>query len=287
MPMLDGLPSAHETGEAGSQRPSAPVGETQGLGYRISGVDLIDRVDLRLPPDTLTVIMGANGAGKSLLLRLLHGLLTPSAGRVLWDGRPLDTAARRRQAMVFQRPVLLRRSVAANLRFVLGLRGGDPARVPDLLEMAGLTTQARQPARLLSGGEQQRLCLARALALDPEVLFLDEPTANLDPASTAAIEATVRGVSRAGTKVVFVTHDLAQARRLADDVVFLERGKVAEHRPASAFFDRPESAPARDYLAGRLVPRQWPSNPAGHDAPRAIDPVARVASGDHQETQIR
>jgi tungstate transport system ATP-binding protein len=157
--------------------------------------------------------------------------------------------------MVFQRPVLLRRSVAANLRFVLGLRGGDPARVQELLDMAGLTDRARQPARLLSGGEQQRLCLARALALDPQVLFLDEPTANLDPASTAAIESTVGRVSAAGTKVVFVTHDLAQARRLAEDVVFLHRGRVTEHRPAPAFFDRPDSRPARDYLDGRLAAR--------------------------------
>jgi tungstate transport system ATP-binding protein len=256
--MLDGLAIASGIEGQGATALPRALGEARDLVYRIPGATLIDHVNLSLPRGTLTVVMGANGAGKSLLLRLMHGLLSPSSGQVLWDGRPLDMASRRRQAMVFQRPVLLRRSVAANLRFVLGLRGGDPARVQELLVMAGLADRARQPARLLSGGEQQRLCLARALALNPQVLFLDEPTANLDPASTAAIEATVRQVSATGTKVVFVTHDLAQARRLADDVVFLERGRVAEHRPAPSFFERPDSAPARDYLDGRLTTRPSP-----------------------------
>jgi tungstate transport system ATP-binding protein len=202
------------------------------------------------------MVMGPNGAGKSLLLRLLHGLLTPSSGQVLWHGRPLDDDLRRRQAMVFQRPVLLRRSVAANIRFVLKLRGlAAPERTAEILHEVGLGKQAGQPARLLSGGEQQRLSLARALALEPEVLLLDEPTASLDPASTAAIETIVQGAHRRGTKVIFVTHDIGQARRLADDVVFLNRGRLLEHTPAPQFFGNPVSQPARDYLAGRLILR--------------------------------
>jgi tungstate transport system ATP-binding protein len=233
--------------------PLLPV-EVRGLVFAAGNKRLIDGIDLTLAAGALTVIMGPNGAGKSLLLKLLHGLIQPAAGSVRWGGRPTGEAVRRRQALVFQRPVLLRRSVAANVRFVLQLRGADSVeRCRELLEYVDLASRAEQPARRLSGGEQQRLALARALALEPEVLLLDEPTANLDPAATAAIEAIVQSVHRLGTKVLFVTHDLGQARRLADEVVFLHRGRVLEHTPAPQFFDQPVSREARDYLAGRLV----------------------------------
>ena len=232
------------------------AGQTRGLTYRVGNTNLVDGIDLDLPSRSLTVVMGPNGAGKSLLLRLMHGLLQPTAGRVMWGGKPLDNDLRKRQAMVFQRPVLLRRSVAANIRFVLKLRGlANSDRIVQILEYAGLADQAHQPARLLSGGEQQRLAMARALALDPQVLFMDEPTASLDPASTAAIEAIVRRVHERGTKIIFVTHDLGQARRLADDVVFLNRGRLVEHTSAPRFFDDPDSGAARDYLEGRLILR--------------------------------
>lgn len=231
-------------------------GQTRGLTYRVGTTTLVDAIDLDLPSSSLTVVMGPNGAGKSLLLRLMHGLLQPTAGEVLWGGKPLDDDLRKRQAMVFQRPVLLRRSVAANIRFVLKLRGlANTERVLEILEYAGLADQAHQPARLLSGGEQQRLAMARALALDPQVLFMDEPTASLDPASTAAIESIVRRVHERGTKILFITHDLGQAHRLADDVVFLNRGRLIEHTAASRFFDDPDSGEARDYLEGRLILR--------------------------------
>jgi tungstate transport system ATP-binding protein len=230
------------------------LGETRGLIYQAGESRLIDGIDLMIPRGSITVMMGPNGAGKSMLLRLLHGLLTPTAGQVLWNGLPLGAELRRQQAMVFQRPVLLRRSVAANIRFVLKLRGRpDSTRVDEILSEVGLDAHARQPARLLSGGEQQRLNLARALASDPRVLFLDEPTANLDPASTAAIEAIVKKAHGRGTKIIFVTHDLGQARRLADDVVFLDSGRLAEQASAQTFFDNPLSQAARDYLDGRLV----------------------------------
>ena len=200
--------------------------------------------------------MGPNGAGKSLLLRLMHGMLTPTAGQVSWGGMPLTDAVRKRQAMVFQSPVLLRRSVAANIRFALKLRKENTdQRALEILDRVGLASRAHQPARMLSGGEQQRLNLARALALEPDVLFLDEPTASLDPAATAAIENIVQKAHAGGTKIVYVTHDLGQARRLADDVVFLDRGRLAEHSPAERFFDNPKSEAARDFLAGRLYLR--------------------------------
>jgi tungstate transport system ATP-binding protein len=200
------------------------------------------------------MVMGPNGAGKSLLLRLLHGMLQPTGGSVLWGGQPLSKEIRKRQAMVFQRPVLLRRSVAANIDFVLKLGGKvEPERRDEILDHVGLLDHARQPARLLSGGEQQRLALARALALEPEVLFLDEPTASLDPASVLMIEQIVLGAHRRGTKIIFISHDIGQAKRLGDEIVFLHNGRLAEHTPAGRFFANPSSEAAQAYLEGRIV----------------------------------
>jgi tungstate transport system ATP-binding protein len=231
-----------------------PLAETKGLVFEAGGKRLIDNVDLRLSAGPITMIMGPSGAGKSVLLRLLHGLDQPAVGAVLWGGMPLTEEVRKRQAMVFQRPVLLRRSVAANLDFVRNLRGTARSdRREELLGRVGLSGLGRRPARSLSVGEQQRLALARALLLEPEVLFLDEPTASLDPASVLTIEEIVREERERGTKIVFVSHDLSQARRLADEVVFIHRGRVLEHAPAEAFFAGPRSAAARDYLAGRIV----------------------------------
>jgi len=224
------------------------------LRFRSADRDLLNGIDLDLASDGITMIMGPNGAGKSLLLRLLHGLLAATDGTIQWGATPVGAQTRAQQAMVFQRPVLLRRSVAANLDFVLRERGADRTERRDAwLARVGLLERGRQPARLLSGGEQQRLALARALATEPRVLFLDEPTASLDPASTAMIEEIVREASLAGTKILFVTHDAGQARRIADDVVFLANGRVAEHTVATAFFDQPKSSSAEAYLAGRLI----------------------------------
>jgi tungstate transport system ATP-binding protein len=247
--MADPLPP---TAEPAAPNPRALRAE--GLSLDLGGRRVIDGVDLALPPRGVTLLMGPSGAGKSLLLRLIHGLLPPSAGRVAWGGAPISPEIRRRQAMVFQKAVLLRRSAAANIDFVLRARGRrDPARREALLAHVGLEGRGRQPARLLSGGEQQRLALARALALEPEVLLLDEPTASLDPASVLRIETVVRDIRDRGAKVIFVSHDVAQARRLADDVAFLHKGRLAEHAPAGRFFRVPGARAARDYLDGRLV----------------------------------
>lgn len=228
--------------------------EVAGLGLTIDGMTLLRDLDFTLDTSGVTVLMGPNGAGKSVLLRLLHGLIPASGGAIRWGGQAVSEGTRRRQALVFQKPVLLRRSVAANIDFVLSARGaGDTRRRDFLLDHVGLLDRARQPARQLSGGEQQRLALARALATDPDVLLLDEPTASLDPASVLMIEDIVRAAHDAGKRVIFVTHDIAQARRLADDILFLARGKLAEHTPANRFFMRPDTQVARDYLDGRLV----------------------------------
>ncbi|MFK7966472.1 MAG: ATP-binding cassette domain-containing protein [Burkholderiaceae bacterium] len=231
--------------------------QVRDLCFSAGGHRLIDALSLTVQSGRLTVVMGANGAGKSLLLRLLHGLLPMESGTVEWAGVPVGAATLARQAMVFQRPVLLRRTVQANLDFVLGLRSGVSRAQrrqfsEHLLRKVGLDDRAGQPARLLSGGEQQRLALARALATQPELLLLDEATASLDPASVQIIESIVQDCREEGVGVILVTHDIGQARRLADDIVFLHQGKLAESSPAKAFFDNPTSAPARAYLAGEL-----------------------------------
>ncbi|MYK31171.1 MAG: ATP-binding cassette domain-containing protein [Boseongicola sp. SB0670_bin_30] len=226
--------------------------ELKALAYDVAGTRLIDVPALALRPAGTTVVMGPNGAGKSLLLRLMHGLIRPSAGEILIGGKPLSPARRKAQALVFQKPVLLRRSVAANIDFVLKARGKDRRRCRDLLDRVGLVSLSDRPARRLSGGEQQRLAIARALATEPDTLFLDEPTASLDPESVQAIEGIVAAAARDGVRIIFVTHDIQQARRLADDVVFLSNGRVAEEAPADAFFNGPESKVARAYLSGHL-----------------------------------
>jgi tungstate transport system ATP-binding protein len=223
----------------------------EGVCYDAGGKRLIDDVSLTLADGIRTVILGANGAGKSLMLRLCHGLLRPSAGRVEWLG-PDAAVAARRQTMVFQRPVMLRRSAAANVAYALKLRGVPHAerrrRAAEVLREAGLAALADRPA-----GEQQRLALARAWAIRPEVLFLDEPTASLDPAATRAIEEIIRSVHRAGARIVMTTHDLGQARRLADEIVFLHRGRLIERRPAEEFFTRPATREGAAFIAGDLL----------------------------------
>ena len=234
----------------------APLLRARGLCFDAGGKRLVDRVAADFRPHRRTVIMGANGTGKSLLLRLLHGLIRPTAGEVLWQGRPLDREGRRGQAMVFQRPVVLRRSVLANLRFALAVRGvagaERAARETEAIERARLGRLANQPARVLSGGEQQRLAIARALVCEPRVLFLDEPTSSLDPASTHAIERQIRQAHEGGVTIVLVTHDVGQARRLGDDLVFLHAGRVVETGPVSDVLDGPRSEAARAWVEGRL-----------------------------------
>jgi len=235
---------------------AAPLLASRCLCFAAGGQALIHGIDVGVEAGKRTLVMGANGSGKSLLLRLLHGLLTPSAGEVLWRGHAPDRAARRAQAMVFQRPVMLRRSVLANLNFALkvhGLAGRARAdRANEALEMARLTDLAGHPARVLSGGEQQRLAVARALVCAPELLFLDEPTSSLDPASTQMIEELVNAAHARGVTIVMVTHDMGQARRMGDEVIFLHAGRVAERGPRDQVLGAPRSEAARAWTQGRL-----------------------------------
>jgi tungstate transport system ATP-binding protein len=222
---------------------------------RAGNVTILDRISLTISTGAPTLLVGPNGSGKSTLIRLGMGLIEASDGRVMWGGRPASDGKRR--AMVFQRPVMLRRSAAENIAYALASRGLTRAEQADrsvqLLERVGLVSLGDRPARRLSGGEQQRLALARALAREPEILFLDEPTASLDPASTMAVEDIVRATAASGVKIVMATHDLGQARRLASDIVFLVRGRLAEHAPAERFFTSPATQEAAAFVRGDLV----------------------------------
>jgi tungstate transport system ATP-binding protein len=212
-------------------------------------------ISLQFAAGEPTVLVGPNGSGKTTLLRTAMGLVRPSAGRISWGGGDQVPAAR--QALVFQRPVMLRRSVADNIRYALATAGVPRAsrnrRTMELLHKVGLHELADRPAPRLSGGERQRLALARALARDPAVLFLDEPTASLDPAATLWIEELVRQIAASGVKVVMTTHDLGEAARLAGEVVVLHRGRVVESGPAQRLLQHPVTTEARRFLAGQLL----------------------------------
>ncbi|MFT5549615.1 MAG: tungstate transport system ATP-binding protein [Candidatus Azotimanducaceae bacterium] len=231
----------------------------QNLSFRVGEKLLLDNINTTVSSTGVSVVLGANGAGKSLFVRLLHGLLKSEQQAIKWNGQTLDLAIRKRQALVFQKPVLLRRSVAANIDFVLTrftLRRKTAHFIQQrntVLHEAGLFDQRNQPARLLSGGEQQRLALARALATKPEVLILDEPTASLDAATTFQIETRLERARDKGIKIFLVTHDIAQARRLADDVMFMHGGRLIEHSGSNDFFNHPSSEQAKAYLEGRLL----------------------------------
>ena len=230
--------------------------ELRDVSYTVGDNSLVRGVSVKLEPGSRTIILGPNGAGKSLLLRLCHGLINPTAGTIIWQGAP-DENTSRHQAMVFQRPVMLRRSVAANIAYVLSLqkipKTQYAALIDGALSLAGLTALALRPARVLSAGEQQKLALARAWVMKPQVLFLDEPSANLDPGATHAVEETIRLIHDQGTKIVMTTHDLGQARRLADEVLFFHQGRMIEQTPARTFFGQPRSDLAQAFLRGELL----------------------------------
>jgi len=230
--------------------------ELKDVSFEGGGKRLIKDLNHTFTAGPRTVILGPNGAGKSLLLRLCHGLLTPSAGSIRWQGN-LDDDPVVHQAMVFQRPVMLRRTVAANAAYALALRGVPRSerndRVEDALKRTGLSRLADQPARVLSFGEQQKLALARAWALRPKVLFLDEPTASLDPAATHTIEEVIAAFHDAGTRIIMTTHDMGQARRLGDEVMFMHRGRLLEYNSADKFFAGPQNDLAQAFLRGELL----------------------------------
>ena len=221
------------------------------VGIVAGAVTVLDSISLTLDRGAPTILIGPNGSGKTTLLRAAMGLIPVSRGRITWGGQQHTPPTRR--AILFQRPVMLRRSAAGNIRYALASAGVPraerAARCHDLIAMVGLEGLERRPARRLSGGEQQRLALAR----DPAVLFLDEPGASLDPAATKAIEDLIRHIAARGVKVLMATHDLGQAKRLAGDVVLLHRGRVIEHGVNAEFFANPRTPVTRKFIAGELL----------------------------------
>jgi len=242
---------SHSTAGSASLLPLRLIDVTFAAG----GKCIIDRVNLDIEAGPRTVILGPNGSGKSVLLRLCHGLLQPTSGQVRFSA-PDTVDGRRRHAMVFQRPVMLRRSALSNVSYGLAL-AGVPRSVrlrtaEEALDRVGLTHLAAQPARVLSGGEQQRLAIARAWALRPELLLLDEPTANLDPSATLTIESAIQAMHAAGIKIVVITHNLGQAHRLGDEAVFLHEGRVVERAPIAEFLRSPASPEAAAFIKGQM-----------------------------------
>ena len=225
------------------------------VSFQIGTMRLIKDMTCAFDAGPRTAIIGPNGAGKSLLLRLCHGLLKPSAGTITWQVNGAST--RDAQAMVFQRPVMLRRTARANIDYALKLRGLSrderQARINEVLRRVGLRRLDASPARVLSFGEQQKLALARAWALKPQVLFLDEPTASRDPAATHDVEEIIQAIHEEGTRIIMTTHDLGQVRRMADDVMFLHRGRMLERAPAEQFFTEPKNDLAQAFLRGELL----------------------------------
>lgn len=225
------------------------------VSFTANGVTILDRINLMLMAGSPTVLIGPNGSGKTTVLRMAMGLLTPSGGRITWAGRELHPPSRR--AFMFQRPTMLRRSAAGNISYALKAAAvpGNllDGRVDELLRMVRLDGLGGRPARRMSGGEQQHLALARALARDPAVLFLDEPTASLDPAATKSFEDVVQSIVAQNIKVVMSTHDLGEARRLAGEIVMLHKGRVIETATAISFFNAPQSAEARKFISGELL----------------------------------
>lgn len=229
--------------------------EFHDVTFTRGAVTVLDRITLKIDSGAPTVLIGPNGSGKSTLLRLAMGLLAASSGHIHWAGQGMCPA--NRQAFMFQRPTMLRRTAADNIRYALRAASAprhlESQRVTELLAMIGLESLADRPARALSSGEQQRLALARALAREPHVVFLDEPTASLDPAATKIVEDLLRAVAAKGIKIVMSTHDLGEARRLAGEIVMLHRGHLVEHGPAAGFFKSPRSGEAAIFLAGELL----------------------------------
>jgi tungstate transport system ATP-binding protein len=221
--------------------------------FAVNGRAIIHDISAEITAGPRTVILGPNGAGKSVLMRLCHGLLVPTSGHIAWASA---ANGRGRQAMVFQRPVMLRRSALANIVYGMRLAGVSSKerelRARDVLEAVGLADIADRPARVLSGGEQQRLALARAWALGPEVLFLDEPSANLDPGATREVETLIGQIRAGGTKIVMTTHNLGQAKRLGDEILFLNQGRLVERTPVDRFFAKPASTEAEAFIRGEL-----------------------------------
>ena len=215
---------------------------------------ILDKINCKIKSNSITAVLGPNGAGKSIFLQTINGLISIQSGRLTFNSMEKNQEIRKQQALVFQNPVLLRRTVMANMQFVLNLRNRESNQLlKNILDKVGLEGYEKKSARLLSGGEKQRLSMARALVVNPHLLLLDEPTANLDPYSLNLIEDLVLEENSIGKTVIFTTHDMSQAKRLATDVIFLNKGKVLEQTVSKTFFKSPKTLEAQKYINGEIL----------------------------------
>jgi tungstate transport system ATP-binding protein len=214
---------------------------------------LLGPVSFNLVGSACTIILGPNGAGKTSLLRLLHGLDKPTTGSITWE----PVAKIEEQSFVFQSPVILKRNVIENVYYPLLLKGTPKkeaiTKAEYWLEKISLTYKAYEPAISLSGGEKQRMVIARSLIGDPKLIFLDEPTVNLDGKSKSQIENLLKQVINNGTKIIMATHDLGQAKRLGNDILFLHHGKVLEVSSVDSFFKNPKTKDGLTFLRGEIL----------------------------------
>jgi tungstate transport system ATP-binding protein len=229
---------------------AAPLLSLRDVSVRFGAVQALRGISIDIVEGDFVALVGANGSGKTTLLRSLHGMLAQQGSRSLADRHV-------HQAMVYQRPFMLRLTAANNLRLALWLAGVPRAswraRTERALRRVGLLDLAERPARALSGGEQQRLALARAWAVQPSVLFLDEPTASLDPSAKKEVEALLAGFSADGMTLVMSTHNLGQAKRLASRVVYLERGEIHVDLPTDVFFNDRLEGSANLFVKGEMA----------------------------------
>jgi tungstate transport system ATP-binding protein len=226
------------------------------VAYEIDGLKLIKGINLEINSIGSTIILGHNGSGKSLLLKLLHGVITPSSGQITWNNI-IPASNQYWRTFLLQRPTFFKQTVHYNIEFVLRIAGIPvneyKTRCQQALEICGLANISHRFTHSLSGGELQKLSLARAWVLKPDVVLLDEPTVALDPPSVIGFENIIQQFKQSHTKVIMTTHDLAQAKRLADEIVFIDAGKVIEQSPAGNFFSGPQSKQAQNFISGELV----------------------------------
>ena len=228
----------------------------ENISYEVKNKKLIRDVNLEINSTGSTIILGHNGSGKSLLLKLLHGVITPNSGKVTWNNNTPSTQQYWRTYLL-QTPTFFKQTVQYNIEFVLRIAGipanEHESRCQQALNICGLANMNQRNTHSLSGGELQKLSLARAWVLEPNVVLLDEPTVALDPPSVIGFEKIIHQFKQSNTKVIMTTHDLAQAKRLADEIVFIDAGKVIEQSPAKKFFLGPQSIQAQNFISGNLI----------------------------------
>ena len=234
-----------------------PKIEIKDLKFCHNGRVLLSVEHLSIDSPGITVIVGPNGAGKSLLLKLIQGIVLPSAGQIRLNGLPISDK-RQSQSMVLQTPILMRLSVYQNMSMCFErknffISASEKQKIIDILSRVGLGNKLSAPAKLLSGGEKQKLSLARSLISNPSILLVDEPTSTIDPNTTMLIEGLIKDQSKKGTKIIFVTHDIHQAFRLANDAIMIYQGKIVEQENVISFFENPKSDFTKNYLAGKLL----------------------------------